>query len=162
MKVVEFIEVLDVNKDKALKFLYEQNEFVAPSYHLTEVKNVLFETTDCGGKRNTWEETHFQLWENPKEANKLNFMTTDKILSILNKVDGINPLKKSTEVKIEYGNKGFNTGIMPVEDIEIYENELIVRLFEEEARCKANDVCGVVEAVEEKKEECCATDTCCS
>lgn len=164
MKVIEFIEVLNLNKGKALKFLYKQNAFVAANYHLTEIKNVLFETTDCGGKRNTWEETHFQLWENPEEAGKVDFMTTDKILSIVTKVDGINPLKKSTELKMEYGNEGFNTGVMPVQDIEIYQDEVIVKLFEEAARCKANDVCGILDAevVEEKKEACCTTDACCS
>jgi hypothetical protein len=50
---------------------------------------------------------------------------------------------------------------MPVEDIEIHQHEVIVRLFEEEARCKANDVCGIVQE-EEKKEACCTTDACCS
>lgn len=162
MKVTTFIEVLKENKAKALKFMYHQDAFVAPGYHLTEVKNVQFDTTDCGGKRNFWEETHLQLWENPKEADKVDYMTTDKILSILIKVDGINPLKESTEVKIEYGNDGFNTGIMPVQGIEISADEVTVKLFEEEARCKANDVCGIIETVEEKKEECCATDACCS
>ena len=162
MKVTAFIEVLRENRAKALKFMYQQDDFVAPSYHLTEVKNVRFDTTDCGGKRNFWEETHFQLWENPKEADKVDYMTTDKILSILMKVDGINPLNKSTEVKIEYGNDSFNTGIMPVQGIEISHDEVTVILFEEEARCKANDVCGIPETVEEKKEECCTADACCS
>lgn len=161
MKVVEFIEVLNVNKGKALKFLYKKNAYVEANYHLTEVKNVLFDTTDCGGKRNTWEETHFQLWENPEEVGKLDFMTTDKILSILDKVDGINPIKGSTELKFEYGNAGLNTGIMPVEDIEVLQHEVIVKLFEEAARCKANDVCGILQE-EEKKEACCTTDACCS
>jgi hypothetical protein len=124
------------------------------------VKNVVFDTTDCGGKRNTWEETQFQLWENPEEAGKIDYMTTDKILSILDKVDSINPLKKSTALKIEYGNEGFNTGVMPVEDIEIHQKEVIVKLFEEVARCKASDACGIPE--EEKKEACCAEDICCS
>jgi len=161
MKVVKFIEVLNVNKGKALKFLYKQNAYVEPNYHLTEVKNVLFDTTDCGGKRNTWEETHFQLWENPEEAGKLDFMTTDKILSILDKVDGLNPIKGLTELKFEYGNAEFNTGVMPVEDIEVLQHEVIVKLFEEAARCKANDVCGIAQE-EEKKEACCTTDACCS
>lgn len=162
MKVTEFIEVLHVNKGKALKFLYKQGAFVAPNYHLTEVKNVLFDTTDCGGKRDTWEETHFQLWENPKEEGKLDFMTTDKILQILDKVNGLNPIKGSTELKIEYGNEDFNTGVMPVEGLELYENEIIVKLFEEAARCKANDVCGIVEEEAQAEAACCTTDTCCS
>ena len=51
---------------------------------------------------------------------------------------------------------------MPVQGIEISDDDVTVRLFEEEARCKANDVCGITETVEEKKEECCAADACCS
>ncbi len=63
MKVKEFVKVLEQHKGKELLFSYDQDQFVGANYHLTEVKNVQFDTTDCGGKTNFWEETHFQLWE---------------------------------------------------------------------------------------------------
>ena len=159
MKVNEFIELLEQQNGKELLFEYANDKMVGANYHLTEVKNVQYDTTDCGGKRNFWEETHFQLWENPKEANKKRYMSTDKILAILHRVDSINPMKKSTSVRIEYGNDGFNTAVMPVQGIEILEKAVVVRLFEEKARCKANDACGIPKdaAVAQKEvTACCA------
>ena len=145
MKVAEFIEVLEQNKHKELLFSYAQDKLVGANYHLTEVKNVQFDTTDCGGKTNFWEETHFQLWESPSELGKRNYMTTDKILSILTRVNSIKALKTDTEVKMEYGNEAFTTSVMPVKHIEIDEKRVYVSLFSEATRCKANDVCGLSE-----------------
>ena len=141
MKVKEFIKVLEQNKGKELLFNYARDQFVGANYHLTEVKNVKFDTTDCGGKTNYWEETHFQLWESPKELEKRTYMTTDKILAILKRVDGIKPIIEDTELKIEYGNMNFSNSVMPVDKIDKDERRLYVSLFSEATRCKANDVC---------------------
>ena len=150
MKVKEFIEVLEQHKNKELLFSYAQDKLVGANYHLTEVKNVQFDTTDCGGRTNFWEETHFQLWESPSELGKRDYMTSEKILSILKRVDGIKPLKPETELKLEYGNDQFSTAVMPVRDIKIQDTRLLVSLFAEATQCKANDLCGLPEADEEK------------
>lgn len=159
MKVNDFITILEEQKGKELIFAYAENKMVGANYHLTEVKNVQYDTTDCGGKRNYWEETHFQLWENPTEIDKKRFMSTDKILGILNRVDSINPLLKSTSIKVEYGNEEFNTAVMPIEQIKVLEDAVIVELFEEKARCKAMDSCGIPEkdtVVQKESSVCCA------
>ncbi|MDH3321441.1 MAG: DUF6428 family protein [Flavobacteriaceae bacterium] len=160
MKTIEWISVLEQNPDKALLFKYAPNKFVGANYHLTEVKNVQFDTTDCGGKTNFWEETHFQLWENPKEKGKTKFMTTNKILSILKRVDRIKPLKQETALKIEYGNDHFSTSVMPIENIKISHDQIVVHLFAEATRCKANDQCGIDEQIEEVA-TCCSDINCC-
>ena len=151
MKVRQFLEVLESHKGKELIFGYAQDQYVGANYHLTEVKNVQFDTTDCGGKTNFWEETHLQLWESPSELGKRDYMTTDKILSILNRVDGIKPLKAETELKLEYGNAAFATSVMPVNDIEFEVDKVVVSLYAEATRCKANDVCGVLAADTDKE-----------
>ena len=161
MKVKEFIGLLDSNRGKEMKVAYLENQYVDTNYHLTEVKNVTFETTDCGGKTNDWTETHMQLWESPEEKGKSNYMTTDKILAIIQRVDGIRPLFGETELKFEYGNQHFNTGVMPVKDVRISENYLEVLLFEEKARCKANELCGVEIDKVEAEEPCCSSSACC-
>ncbi len=160
MKLKEFITILEKNYDKELKFEYANNKVAGANYHLTEVKNVQFDTTDCGGKTNFWKETHFQLWESPNEIGKTEFMRTDKILSIIKKVDTIKPLMPQTELKIEYGNDNFSTSVMQIEDIIINEKEVLVKLFAEATRCKANDICGILE---EKTvvDSCCETVGCC-
>ncbi|MGI9531916.1 DUF6428 family protein [Lutimonas sp.] len=159
MKVNEFMKVLEQNKNKELVFSYAQDKLVGANYHLTEVKNVQFDTTDCGGKTNFWEETHFQLWESPSELGKRTYMTTDKILSIIKRVDGIKPVKVDTELKMEYGNDSFATSVMPVEHITLQESRVLVSLFAEATRCKANDACGIPEgagAAQKEEATCCA------
>ncbi len=160
MKVSEFIEVLEQHKNKELLFSYAQDKLVGANYHLTEVKNVQFDTTDCGGKTNFWEETHFQLWESPTELGKRDYMTTDKILSILNRVNSIKAIKTDTDLKMEYGNESFSTSVMPVKHIETDEKRVYVNLFAEATRCKANDVCNIP-LEQEEKEACCTTSNCC-
>jgi len=145
MKVSEFMKVLEEQTNKELLFSYAQDKLVGANYHLTEVKNVQFDTTDCGGKTNFWEETHFQLWESPTELGKRDYMTTDKILAILNRVNSIKAIKMDTDLKMEYGNDAFATAVMPVDHIKLHEGRVIVSLFAEATRCKANDVCGIPE-----------------
>ena len=163
MRVEEFIRLLEGHKEKQLRFQYRENQYVRPNYHLTEVKNVSFDTTDCGGGTNSWRETHMQLWENPAEKDKSVFMSTDKILSILDRVDKIKPLWKDTELKFEYGNEHFNTGVMPVQGSGTTGKYLDIHLFEEGARCKANDLCLIEEPAEDTEEPCCtpASSPCC-
>ena len=160
MKVSEFIEVLEQHKNKELLFSYAQDKLVGANYHLTEVKNVKFDTTDCGGKTNFWEETHFQLWESPTELGKRDYMTTDKILSIVNRVNSIKTIKLDTDLKMEYGNESFSTSVMPVKHIETDQKRVYVNLFAEATRCKANDVCNIP-LEQEEKEACCTTSNCC-
>lgn len=157
MKLKDFIKTLGQNLDKELIFEYASGKIAGANYHLTEVKNVQFDTTDCGGKTNFWKETHFQIWESPNEIGKIEFMKIDKILSILKKVDGIKSLLLDTELKIEYSNDNFPTSVMPIEEIQIYDDKLIVCLFSEATRCKANDVCGI----ETEETSCCDTTVCC-
>lgn len=160
MKVSEFITVLEEQKNKELLFAYAKDKLVGANYHLTEVKNVQFDTTDCGGKTNFWEETHFQLWESPTELGKRNYMTTDKILAILQRVDSIKAIKKDTDLKMEYGNDTFATSVMPIKHIEFDAKRVYVNLFSEATRCKANDVCNIP-LEQEEKEACCTTSNCC-
>ena len=64
-------------------------------------------------------------------------------------------------MKIEYGNEGFNTGIMPIDGFEVSDSQVLVKLFEEGARCKANESCGILDTAVKTEEACCATDGCC-
>jgi len=161
MKTKEFISLLENNPGKELLFEYANDKFVGANYHLTEVKKMFFDTVDCGGRSDSWNETHLQLWESPKEIGKTNFMTAAKILSILQKVNGIKPLIMETPVKIEYGNDDFHTSVMNIEDIAIQTDKLVVRLFSEATLCKANDKCGIPQKAEVVEDACCTEVGCC-
>lgn len=161
MKTKEFITVLEKNLEKELLFEYANDKFVAANYHLTEVKNVVFDTVDCGGKSDNWKETHLQLWESPKEIGKTKFMPVDKIISILNRVNNIKPLDMETKVKIEYGNHDFHTSVMDIDHIETLSDKIIVKLFTEAPLCKANIGNDISQKSEVKEEACCAEVGCC-
>lgn len=162
MKVKEFLSVLENNLNKELLFEHTNGKFVGANYHLTEVKNVYFDTVDCGGKPNDWRETHLQLWESPKEIGKTNYMTVDKIVSILNRVNSIKTIDTETSVKIEYGNDEFNTAVMDIDHIELTNNRVIAKLYTEATLCKANIGGNDFSSKNEVKEEaCCAEVGCC-
>jgi len=161
MKTKEFITVLEKNLEKELLFEYANDKFVAANYHLTEVKNVVFDTVDCGGKSDNWKETHLQLWESPKEIGKTKFMTVDKIISILNRVNNIKPLDMETKVKIEYGNAHFHTSVMDIEEVISASDKIIVKLYTEATLCKANEICEITQKEEVKESACCEGVACC-
>ncbi len=158
MKVKEIVSILKENRNKALLFEYTENKVAGTNYHLTEVKNVAFETVDCGGSTNDWKETHFQLWESPEEIGKSDYMTVDKVLDILERVNEIRPLWLDTEVKVEFGNEDFHTSILSIENAISESDKLIIKLFTTKTGCKAPDVCGVPEVEEDA---CCSGSGCC-
>jgi hypothetical protein len=158
MKTKEFLSVLKQNKNKSLLFEYAENKFAGTNYHLTEVKNISFETVDYGGNTNDWKETHIQVWESPKEIDKEDYMTVDKVIDILERVDHIRPLWLETEVKVEFGNADFHISILSIADTISESDRLIVKLFTTETGCKASDICGVPEKEEEM---CCSDSGCC-
>ena len=123
------------------------------------------DSVDCGAASDSWNETIIQLWESPSEIGKTKFMTTLKALGILNKVGSMKPYDLEAEVKFEYGNSQFHTAQLFVNDFEIRDQKLIMKLAVEKTDCKAKAECGVVEAVKEvvlNGEPCCSPDgNCC-
>ena len=165
MKLKELLSVLQEQNKKELLFEYSKNQFAGTNYHLTEVKNVTFETVDCGGKVNDWKETHLQLWESPTEVGKENYITAEKAVTILERVNNIRPLWLETEVKVEFGNADFHMSILSIDRITSDANKVIVKLFTNETGCKAEEACCILEedvAASAKLEEtCCSNSDCC-
>ena len=155
MKLNNFLNILKENQNLDLVFEFAQNQFTKANYHLTEVKNVQYSTVDCGGKPNNWKETHIQLWESPRELEKTKYLTVEKVLSIINRVNSINTLWLKTDVKIEFGNESFHTSIMDVSSYYVKENKLVIKLFSVKTQCKAISEIG--------KDNCCSTENsgCC-
>ena len=55
-----FLDILIQNPKLPLYFEYQTGQFVRSDYHITEIKNVSYDTVDCGGVQNKWEETIVQ------------------------------------------------------------------------------------------------------
>lgn len=139
MKTREFLTLVRQNPNKELLFQYAPGKTVGANYHITEVKNVTIDTVDCGGGTNFRKETIVQLWESPKEIDKKDFLTTNKALEILNRVDRIKPMEKEVEVKFEYGNAQFHAAQLFVHDHHVAGGQLIIELGVNATDCKAKD-----------------------
>lgn len=165
MKTQELFNVLEQNKDKSLLFEYAPNKLVGANYHITEVKHVSIDSVDCGAQTDAWKETIIQLWESPNEIGKTEYMSVYKAMAILKKVGKMKPYVFDAEVKFEYSNVTFNTAQLFVNDFEIRNNDLIIKLAIEKTACKAKSICGVPEdkeLVAANDEPCCSPDgNCC-
>ncbi len=161
MKTNEFLAILKEHADKSLLFEYKPGHFVGANYHITEIKNITIDAVDCGAGTDFWKETIIQLWESPDEHDREVYLSTNKALSILNKVDQIKPMEKDVEVKFEYSNADFHTAQLFVNDFAIDNNNLIIKLAIEKTDCKARETCGVEAATEIKEEACTPGGGCC-
>jgi len=165
MKTKEVFQLFKDHQGKSLLFEYKPNQFVKANYHITEVKHLKIDSVDCGAQTDAWNETIIQLWESPKELDKTEFMSVYKALSILNKVGKMKPYDMESEAKFEYSNDVFHTAQLFVNDFEIRDNNLIVKLAIEKTDCKAKETCGVPEeevVLSSTEEPCCSpTGNCC-
>ena len=161
MKTQEFLTLLSEHQDKPLLFEYTTNQIVPANYHITEVKHVTIDSVDCGARTDAWKETIIQLWESPSEIGKTEFMSSYKALGILKKVGKMKSYELDAEVKIEYGNSLFHTAQLFINDFDIKNNNLIVKLAVEKTDCKAKEECGITEDLKVdamEGEPCCSPD----
>src|SRR6201996_3987353 len=92
-----FREKLVQNPLLNLQFQYAENRWVAPSYHITEIKQAPIVSVDCGGVKNEWTEVIVQLME-PASQQQLRAMKVRKALSIVAVVEKVMPLDINGEV----------------------------------------------------------------
>ncbi len=149
MNTKEFLDLLQENRHKSLLFEYQPGALVQANYHITEVKNIIVDAVDCGAGTDFWKETIVQLWESPSDLGKTEFMTASKALGILNKVDRIKPMVKDAELKLEYSNDRFHTAQLYVSGYAITDDSLKFMLSVQKTDCKAKEICGVPETIEE-------------
>lgn len=161
MNTSEFLSLLETNKEKALLFEYAPNLLVGANYHITEVKHLSIDSVDCGAQKDAWKETIIQLWESPNELGKTEYMTAFKALAILNKVAKMKSFVLESEAKIEYSNATFHTAQLFINDYVINNNNLIIKLAIEKTDCKAKELCGVPEPIEETATCCSPSSGCC-
>lgn len=143
MNTSEFISLLKQHQEKSLLFEYAPGKLVGANYHITEVKNIIIDSVDCGARTDFWKETIVQLWESPKEKDKTEHMSVYKALAILNRVDKIKPMVQDAEIKFEYSNSDFHTAQLFVDDYTLGGKYLTLKLSVEKTDCKAKETCGV-------------------
>lgn len=161
MKTQEFLNILKEHQSKALLFEYAPNLLVGANYHITEVKHVTIDSVDCGAGVDAWKETVIQLWEDPKELGKTDFMSAYKAMGILSKVGQMKSYVLESEVKIEYSNANFHTAQLFVNDYEIRGANLLIKLATQPTDCKAKDACGITVEVDVNADACAPGSGCC-
>ena len=161
MKTKEFLSILKEQPSKKLLFEYRTGQFVAPGYHITEIKNVTVDAVDCGAGTDFWKETIIQLWEDQSDHTD-QYMSAEKALDILLKVNRIKPMEKDVEVKFEYSNPNFHTAQLFINNITVDEDAITLKLGIEKTDCKAKETCGITsEPVKASSAECTPGGGCC-
>jgi hypothetical protein len=137
MTTNEFISALRAAPDNELMFINLDGHVVHSGYHLTELKAASFETVDCGGQTNRWQETIVQLWvpANPDD----DYMTAAKFLKIFDKVRGMIPLDVDADVRVEYGDENFFPSAYYIRSVTSDETTTRVLLEPPRTTCKARD-----------------------
>lgn len=157
MTTEALFDLLTNNQGKSLIFEYQPQHYVAPNYHITEVKHISVDSVDCGARTDQWNETIIQLYESSVETDIKTYMSSYKALSILKKVGKLKSYDLSSEVKFEYSNANFHKSQLIVNDYEIQNNNLILKLATEKTDCKAKDACGIPEEKSVSQEAACCT-----
>lgn len=161
MNTSTFLNHLKEHQGKALVFEYAPGKRVGANYHITEVKNILVESVDCGARTDSWRETVVQLWESPEEIGKKEYLSAYKAMGILKKVDGMRTMERNAVIKFEYGNSEFHTAQLLVAGISELPGELVVHLHGEATDCKAKESCGVPEEQAQAAASCEPGSGCC-
>jgi hypothetical protein len=134
----DFIAHLRRAPDKPLLFVNAEGATIHAGYHLTEIKAAKFDTVDCGGEKNRWNETVMQLWVPANEISE-QFMTAGKFLSIYEKVSSMINVDSAAEVRFEYGDENFFPSNYHVDSVMEEIDALRVELRPPQTTCKARD-----------------------
>jgi Family of unknown function (DUF6428) len=151
MKTSEFISQLRAAPKNQLIFADLEGHAVHSGYHLTELKVASLQTVDCGGQTNQSEETIVQLWL-PSDPDR-DYMTAGKFLKIFDKVSGMIPVNRDTEIRVEYGDENFFPSTYPVRSVTHNDGVTRVLLEPPQTTCKARD---------RRTAALLATDSCCA
>jgi hypothetical protein len=134
-----FLDLLHAARpDQQLVFQLDQAPLVAAGYHVTELKAVTYNTMDCGGVADKWEETVIQLWNSGDDPER-EHMTVRKFLAIYERVAKHIPVSYDAELRFEYGDELRSATSYHVEGLESRGTLVLVHLRAPLVTCKARD-----------------------
>lgn len=160
-----FLNAIREVSPRPLEFRLYGETLVPAGYHVTEVKAVSIESMDCGGKANSWRETVIQLMDGTPAEAEQGFMTTQKILSIYDRVVARVPVQADAEVRFEYGNVTNPALQYHVNSVDVQPERVVVDLRHPGVMCKATGAsssagqcCGPTEptnVIQKAESACC-------
>lgn len=132
-----FLDTVRTAPPLPLEFRLNGQTLVPAGYHVTEVKAVTIESMDCGGKANAWKETVVQLMDGTSDEAKEGFMTTEKFLSIYDRVAARIPVHREAEIRFEYGNVNNPAMQYHLMNVDVHQERVVVELGLPGVMCKA-------------------------
>jgi hypothetical protein len=134
-----FLDILHAARpDQQLVFQLNEAPLVAAGYHVTELKAVTYNTMDCGGVADAWEETVIQLW-NPGDEPEREYMTVRKFLAIYERVSKHIAVSSDAELRFEYGDTSRPAASYHVERLEPQGTMILIHLRAPQVTCKERD-----------------------
>ena len=148
MKISAIKKVLE--NLETVNFELPNGQFVAESFHVTEVGIVTKNFIDCGGKQRTQKVANFQLWNANDYEHRLKPNKLISIIELSEKVLGMEDL----EIEVEYQSETIGKY-----DLDFSGKHFM--LINKNTACLAFDMCGtpamqvITSAVKNIQESCC-------
>ena len=148
MKISAIKKVLETLE--AVNFELPNGEFVAESFHVTEVGIVTKNFIDCGGKQRIQKVANFQLWNAADYEHRLKPNKLISIIELSEKVLGMEDL----DIEVEY-----QTETIGKYDLDFSGKHFM--LINKNTACLAFDMCGtpvmqtITSTVKKIQESCC-------
>jgi len=158
----EFVDLLTAHPEKHLRYEFQDTFRVEPFVHITEIKNVKVDSVDCGGTKNTWNETILQLWTGASNDDG-HRVTSSKALDIINLVNSIDPIDFHSPLYIEYGNSTFVTSNYQIQLKSVDNKTITFSLLGATTQCKGASTSGSECCTPEPTAEsvCCGSESVC-
>jgi hypothetical protein len=128
---------LEDHPSKLLVFTYDGRD-VLPGYHVTEVKDGVFQGLDCGANPESWRETFIQLWDVPPDDGRT-FMPVSRFLAIMRKVSDHVPFDPLAKLTFEVSDGMGAIQLFRAETIDAAGEQVRVALSRRPASCKPRD-----------------------
>lgn len=135
MNTQKFIEQLESNPELKTSFYFMDKQLVPDHYHITEIKNIISESVDCGKTKHIEKLTVVQLWATNEDIGK-HQLYNNKIGTIFQGIDNALGLNKEAEILFEYGDAQNRTASYKIENIVVEDNALVVTLYVPKTECK--------------------------
>ncbi len=124
--------------EKRLVFQDSNGRQIPGGYHVTEIKAVQYQTMDCGGQGNQWQEIILQVMH-PSIDTGSEHMQIKKFLKIYDQVASKVLMDINNELKIEYGDHQSPAIHAFVNHFTLESDVVIAHLRPQTVRCKARD-----------------------
>ncbi len=134
MQLTNLLSTLENNLNQEIVFRLEDGRELGGDLHITEVKNAIIESVDCGSNAHQFRETVIQLWIN--EDSDINAKwNASKALGILNKTIRTDNGSNDSEAYFEFGDS-ITTVSKHSFTITEEPNRVVFDLFVEATACK--------------------------